>query len=406
MLVVDDDPFYGALVCHAAEGLFSAQALTDACSVTAEMLIDAQTLVLDLDMPGIDGIEFIVSDLMSDLAIDQRPSLIISSGMELQVLNLVRRVAALMELHCAAVIRKPFTRDQFRQALLGISSSISSGAQKPRIQTVSPERLAQAISAGEIEPWFQPQVCLQSGRVVGIEALARWQHPRWGTLSPSFFLEAAESDELAGRFTLFMLEAALKVVSKLAGTVHYDGRLSLNIAALALGQAGFADELTRQLSRHDFPAHRLVCELTEHSAFRAESESLACMARLLMRGVSLSIDDFGTGYSNLGQLKSEAFSELKLDRAFVRDLMASQLSWRMTEGIVVSSREVGLRVVVEGVEDQAMLHAVLALGCTEAQGFYLSPPLPPSQLAVWLKRHRRYTLDEWFGNERGQAADT
>jgi diguanylate cyclase (GGDEF)-like protein len=234
---------------------------------------------------------------------------------------------------------------------------------------------------------FQPQVDLDSGRVVSLEALVRWQHPRHGLMTPDRFLALAEEHALMHPLTLAVVDRALRQ-QRAWRRAGIDLVVSVNVSAADLLDSGFPGEVADCLRVHGTPEGALRLELTESTVMREEGRALDTLARLSEIGVSLSLDDFGTGYSSLAHLKRLPVHELKIDRSFVLDMLTDRDDAVIVRSMVELGRSLGLRVVAEGVETPEHLEQLRYFGCHVAQGYVFSPALPPSRLAGWLREHR------------------
>jgi diguanylate cyclase (GGDEF)-like protein len=252
----------------------------------------------------------------------------------------------------------------------------------------TPRRLAllsemrRAIEQKELVLHYQPIVDIGTGEVTGAEALARWQHPVHGLVPPGEFIPLAERTGLIRELTLYVLEAGLDQIScwRREGI---DLTLSVNLSARNLLDRSLAATVARLLESRDVPAQRLQLELTENTIMRDPTRSLAVLSELRNLGVRLAVDDFGTGYSSLSYLKHLPVTELKIDRSFVMQMRMDESDERIVQSTIDLSRNLGLRVVAEGVEDGETLTRLGEIGCHDAQGFYLSRPLPAEAFAAW-----------------------
>ena len=249
---------------------------------------------------------------------------------------------------------------------------------------------------------FQPQVDLDSGRVVSLEALVRWQHPRHGLMTPDRFLALAEEQALMHPLTLAVLDRALRQ-QRAWRRAGIDLVVGVNVSAADLLDSGFPGEVAACLAAHGTPEGALRLELTESTVMREEGRALDTLARLSEIGVSLSLDDFGTGYSSLAHLKRLPVHELKIDRSFVLDMLTDRDDAIIVRSMVELGRSLGLRVVAEGVETGEHLEQLRYFGCHVAQGYVFSPPLPASRLAGWLRDHRPPTRPSGPGPARSVA---
>jgi EAL domain-containing protein (putative c-di-GMP-specific phosphodiesterase class I) len=226
-------------------------------------------------------------------------------------------------------------------------------------------------------------VATDTGQVVGVEALARWQHPTRGLLPPGEFIPQAEDDEIIVALTDAVLDQALHQhrTWRDAGT---ELPVAVNIAAGGLYDDQFPDRVAAALERHDVPGAMLTLEITETSIISDPGEVQAILVRLRDLGVKLSIDDFGTGYSSMAYLQAMPLTELKIDRRFIQSIHESAGDEAIVQAILELARALNLKVVAEGVENAAALAVLETMGCPFAQGFHLSRPLPANDVLTWV----------------------
>ena len=246
-------------------------------------------------------------------------------------------------------------------------------------------QLPDAIDRGQLVLFFQPKVELASGQVTAVEALVRWQHPERGMLGPNEFLGLAEQHGLMRRLTLQVLRQALdqQAAWRKAGI---DLQTAVNISVANLLDPAFPGDVAEVIGRHGVPAGSLVFELTEDTLMADPQRALDVLAQLGEMGIGLSLDDFGTGYSSLAHLKRLPVQELKIDRSFVLDMTTDAEDAVIVRSTVDLARNLGLRVVAEGVETAEAYDQLATYGCHAAQGYHLSRPLPPRELERWLRR--------------------
>jgi EAL domain-containing protein (putative c-di-GMP-specific phosphodiesterase class I) len=222
-------------------------------------------------------------------------------------------------------------------------------------------------------------VTLESGRVTGVEALVRWNHPRRGLVGPNEFIGLAEETGVIVRLGRWVLEEACRQARVWQESGH-DLRVAVNLSALQFGDPDLVEDLARLLRTHALEPRRLVLEVTESVFVDNADEAVATMDAIRQLGVSLALDDFGQGYSSLSYLKRLPLQTVKIDRAFVDGLGASAADRAIVRAVVSLADELGMSVVAEGVETEAQLDHVRRLGCTSVQGYLFSPPVPPEVL--------------------------
>jgi EAL domain-containing protein (putative c-di-GMP-specific phosphodiesterase class I) len=235
--------------------------------------------------------------------------------------------------------------------------------------------LHSAVHNEEIFLAYQPQIDLQSGRLVGFEALARWQHPDYGAISPQQFIPIAEDCGLIIPIGNWVLESACSQHACWVSQGLTKGALAVNISAHQFRQADFCDRISEVLSRTGLKPGLLELEVTEGVVMQGIDQVLDKLNRLRELGVTLAIDDFGTGYSSLNYLKRFPLHRLKIDQSFIRGLPADQESGAIARAIIQMGHSLGLEILAEGVETTAEEKHLKALGCDAGQGFLYSRPL-------------------------------
>ncbi|WP_417359550.1 EAL domain-containing protein [Gallaecimonas pentaromativorans] len=251
------------------------------------------------------------------------------------------------------------------------------------IQLESDLRLA--LERDEFFVVYQPQVDVLEGElVVAVEALVRWHHPREGLVNPDTFIKVAESCGLIAALDEQVLRKALQGISQLNTSLKKPLTLNTNISAAHFRQPDFVDQVRLMLAETGLAPHLLCLEITESTLMREVGTAREHLSALRALGVSVAVDDFGTGYSSLAYLKQFAVNELKVDKSFVRDLTESEADAAIVRSVVDLARNLGLKVVAEGVETEEQLDLCLALGCYRVQGYYYAKPMELSDLKRWL----------------------
>jgi EAL domain-containing protein (putative c-di-GMP-specific phosphodiesterase class I) len=244
--------------------------------------------------------------------------------------------------------------------------------------------LREAISGGQLVLHYQPKLAARSGRVAGVEALVRWQHPARGLLYPDAFIDLAESAGLMAELTTTVLDMALGQCRSWADRGRLLG-VAVNVSPSNLVDEHFPDLVAELLARHGLPPTALVLEVTESLLMEDRERAVGVLSRLRAAGVEVSIDDYGTGHSSLAYLAALPVTELKLDRSFVAAMSGSTRAASIVTSTLQLAHALDLVLVAEGVEDQATADALAALGCDLVQGYHFSRPVPAEQLWTWLE---------------------
>ncbi|MHB1491095.1 MAG: putative bifunctional diguanylate cyclase/phosphodiesterase, partial [Cellulomonas sp.] len=235
--------------------------------------------------------------------------------------------------------------------------------------------LPRALQNGELVLHYQPQVRVRDGRVLAVEALARWQHPQHGLLGPDLFIGPAEQTGLIGPLTHHVLDLALAQCATWQRDGH-DLAVAVNLSVRNLLDPHLVDDVTAALERHGLAASSLELEITESAAMVDPRRSMRTLAALDRMGVTLSVDDFGTGHSSLGYLHQLPVRRLKIDRSFVTNLLTDEASDAIVRSTIELATALHLDVVAEGVEDDDTFLRLRDLRCASAQGFGLGRPVP------------------------------
>jgi len=261
----------------------------------------------------------------------------------------------------------------------------------PERDSYSTERLAlmadlhRAIDRDELFLVYQPKINLETGAITGVEALARWQHSKSGLIPPDQFIELAERSGFIKQLTLWVLEAALNQ-SRWWRAEGIDVPISVNLSPRTLHDGNFPERVGALLRTHGTAAEQLEFEITESSIMVDPVRALDILTRLHRMGISLSIDDFGTGYSSLSYLKKLPVKAVKIDKSFVIHMTQDESDAQIVRSTIDLAHNLGLKVIAEGVETEEVWERLLALGCNEAQGYYMSRPLPAPELTQWLNQ--------------------
>ncbi|PWR12934.1 GGDEF-domain containing protein [Micromonospora acroterricola] len=244
-----------------------------------------------------------------------------------------------------------------------------------------------ADDAGEITMYYQPQIAIATGEVVGVEALLRWRHPRRGMVDPEELIRVAEQSAVMRLLTRRVVDDVVEQLAKWSAA-GIGLRAALNVSVRDLHTGEIADQIADRLTRYGVPAERLQVEITEGALMADPRRVLATISRLHRIGVAIALDDFGTGYSSLQHLRRLPLSEVKVDRSFVLGMADDADDAAIVRSMIELAGALGLRVVAEGVEDERTWRMLHAAGCDAAQGWFYARPMPAEELVTWLARYR------------------
>lgn len=244
--------------------------------------------------------------------------------------------------------------------------------------------LKRAVEGEELKLYYQPKISVATGKVTGVEALARWTHPEHGPVPPDQFIALAEQTGLIKNLTVWALRTAIEQSARWRSAgLHLD--VAVNLSPKILHDQDLAPLIAELLAEYDLEPERLILEITESAIMADPDRAKAIMESLTQKGVRVSIDDFGTGYSSLGYLKKLPVHELKIDRSFVTDMMDSESDSVIVKSIVELAHNLGLKVVAEGIERSETLTGLAQMGADTAQGFFIGLPTPASHFEDWLR---------------------
>jgi diguanylate cyclase (GGDEF)-like protein len=247
--------------------------------------------------------------------------------------------------------------------------------------------LRRALDEDELVLHYQPKISLASGRVIGVEALVRWQHPTRGLLPPAVFVPLAERTGMVADLTRWVLDAAVRECGEWRAA-GIDLPVAVNLAAGNIVDAGLPDAARATLERYGVPGNRLECEISEHTVMSDPRRAGEVLARLRGLGIRLSLDDFGQGQSSLSYLKRLPLDEVKIDRSFVLGMAEDDDDAAIVRSTIDLARHLRLDVVAEGVETEEVADDLRELRCDIAQGYHFSRPLPADALRDWLARQQ------------------
>ena len=334
-------------------------------------------IISDLEMPGMDGMEF-----MRHVGAADRPvSVILSSAHDASMISSVEAMTKAYGITLLGAMSKPVTREKLLD-LLGKFAPIEPRAPRQAAPAIPLEEIRQGLDAGEFEPFFQPKVSLSDGTVTGAEALARWRHPGKGLIAPYAFIPAMESAGLIDDLTWMILG---KSVARCREWVVRGQHLtvSVNLSLKSLEEPGLAERITERVAEQKLDPKYIVLEITESAAMTDVGKALENLTRLRMKRFALSIDDYGTGYSSMQQLSRIPFSELKIDQSFVASAIEKESSKVILSSSLEMARKLGLKVVAEGVETRAHWNLLQTLGCDIAQGYFIAKPMEAAAFTDW-----------------------
>jgi EAL domain-containing protein (putative c-di-GMP-specific phosphodiesterase class I)/AmiR/NasT family two-component response regulator len=396
VLILEDNPFQ-LMALHQmlnANQVFNVLA-ADSVAAAQQSLANrgrVDIAICDLQMDGPDGLEMI--RYLAETR--QARAVIILSSTDTSVLDGAAYLARQQGLWVLGSLPKPASATALRKLLEVYSEGIEHDTAPLPLLQVSESLSLEAlypIAPGQrigdtrvFEQWiahYQPKVSLE-GKLLGVEALVRWQHPQYGLLAPGRFMAALEHAGLIAPLTWRMLELALKLSSEVLQTRGEALPVAVNIAPVMLEHVDFAQKILALLACFDLSPEVLTLEVVESSVLNTSTWQLESLMRLRLQGCKLSIDDFGTGASNIERLLQLPFSELKIPSEFVRGMAEDARKSAVVAGALTMARQMAMTVVVEGVETADDYQALQALGKPAVQGYFIARPMSETALLSWM----------------------
>lgn len=383
-LVVEDHEFQRLALARMLAGL-GAQHIVEASDGRAALgLMQAPAqpidiIISDLDMPGMDGMEFMRHVGEAGATV----SMILSSVHDRALIASVATMAEAYGIRLLGTIEKPITPSGLA-ALIARHQPYAGPQSKPARKTFSEADITAALAARLFEPLFQPKVEVATGRLAGAEALARWYHPEQGIVGPYAFIPALEANRRIDELTWIILEHAAAACREWRER-GLECSVSVNLSLRSLSNVGFADRVTALVREQCLEPRHVVLEVTETIAMTDIAHALENLARLRIKGFGLSIDDYGTGYSSMQQLARIAFTEVKIDQSFVTNADEKESCRVILESSLDMARKLGLKAVAEGVESRADWELLKKLGCDVAQGYFIARPMRTAEFVAWAR---------------------
>lgn len=387
VLLVDDDPRTLRLLSYLLDAIGVNETHTAADGHEALSYLDnvperPDVILTDLNMPGLDGVEFLRHLSMRNVS----SRIVLISGENRRILDTAKTLAQVHELSVIGTLQKPIAQ----KALTGmLRRCLAFGAETQRSDRspITEEELVEGLierDGAPVQPVYQPTVSMKTGAPVGVEALVRWLHAKSGLLGPMSFIPLVER---LG-YTKYLTDVVTrKVMSEAAfwQSCGLDLRVSINLSVTVLKCLDLPEFVIATAESTGLNPSKLTLEITESHLMDDYKESLETLARLRLKGVWLSIDDFGTGYSSMEQLKRVPFNEVKIDRCFVTGAAQDAEARAILESSIELGQRLGLVVVAEGVESREDWDLLESLGCDVAQGYFISRPLDADALPDWVR---------------------
>ena len=384
ILILDDEPFMHKLLTRMLANLgYTSVSTCDNGHVALE-LIDSQNdppnlILLDLNMPEMDGLEFVRRLVERRYA----GSLILISGEDERMQQAAEKLAQAHKITVLGHLHKPASPEGLAEL---IGKWMPPQQDKPRAakKVYGADEVRAAIANGELVNYYQPKVDIATGHVVGVETLVRWRHPVDRLVFPDQFIGVAEAHGLIDDLTRAVLTGAL-AQTKIWQEAGLMLQVAVNLSMDNLGSLDFLDEVVGLAAKAGVPPQMVELEVTESRLMEDLRTPLEVLSRLRLKRFRLSIDDFGIGNSSLAQLRDLPFDELKIDQSFVHGACGNDKLRAMFDHSLGLAKQLGMNVVAEGVEDQADWDFVRKTRCDIAQGYFIAKPMPAADLPGWIQ---------------------
>lgn len=394
VMVLDDDTFMLKILSKMLlkQG-YNSVSLHDNGHDALNEVDDAKTrpdlILLDLNMPEMDGIEFV--RYLVERHFDG--SLILVSGEDERMLKTTEKLVRAHKITILGYLHKPVQPDTLTDLLNKWTPPSSQNVSTRTKKIYNAEEINAAITQKQLVNYYQPKVSVVNGKVIGVETLVRWHHPDDGLVTPDQFIPNAEAHGLINDLTRLVLIGALEQANRWKQS-GLELRVAINVSMDNLASLDFQDLVVELAAKAGVPPKNVVLEVTESQLMKDTRVPLEILTRLRLKRFHLSIDDFGTGHSSLAQLRDIPFDELKIDQGFVHHAWTDETLRAMYDASLALARQLEIEVVVaEGVEDQNDWDFVRRTGCDLAQGNYISLPMQASAFSDWLKEWQKRIQD-------------
>lgn len=389
IMILEDHPFQLKFAKKLVESVVDNEVLvasdgSQAIEALKQSNVDCDIVFCDLAMEGMDGVEFIRRAGEENLA----KAIVIASAAELEVIDTVSRMVQAHNIQLLGCIKKPFSVDQVSELIQKyVDSHTKSQSSPPQYHQkkldIEPADVLDALNKNQFVPFYQPKYCIGSKNYIGVEALARWQHPTLGLISPAIFIPIVEAHGWDKQLTESILSQSLRNC-KSWNEQGFDLSVAVNVTTTLINDNQFADFVKSKLTEIALPANKLLIEITESSVLQNNANSLETVSRLRLQQIQIAVDDYGTGFSSLEQLCKAPFSQLKLDRSFIQDIDLVDKNRVIVAHTIDLAKQLRLQTVAEGVERKEEVEVLTQLGADEIQGFFFAKPMPNQALLDWL----------------------
>lgn len=387
ILLVDDDPLLlmvlsGYFANKGIPKILTASDPLQAIDILAQHGENISLVISDIQMPNMDGLEF----LRHLASIRYAGEVALVSSVKNDLLEHSAQLAKMHKLNLIGHVNKPVSKEKLdavfhdrvsKEKISNPGSSVS----------ISKSDLIDAIENGDIFPNYQPKYNLALNKITSSEALIRWQQRDGQFVSPELFIPLAIESGIIEELTFCLFKSVLSDM-KLFTMLNPEAKVAVNLEPVMVANTDLPNKIIGMVNEAGLSSDNIAFEVTERSIMNLDPATLEVLSRLRISGYDIAIDDFGTGSSNIQTLRDFPYSELKIDRAFIKDILHNKFSQETVRASVNFARELGLSVVAEGVENAETLQFVKDQGVDCVQGYYLAKPMPAPQFAEALRKDR------------------
>lgn len=386
IIVLEDHHAQRVLVVEQLQALGCSSVLVAQGGESALQLLKdhgaVDVVVCDVQMPGMDGLEFLRRASEERLV----RAVILYSVIEPDLRRAVQQMITWLGLIVLGDMTKPSQLCVLRSLLESYLANhrVEVAALQPTVEQVCVDDIQRGMRDAEFVAYYQPKFDLKTKMCRGAEVLVRWNHPARGVLAPFAFLPALEADGLLDKLFFQLIEQGMKLQRHLL-ELGEPLELAFNLSPGQLGACEIVENIKCSLERHQLPASLLTIEVTETGLVEAPAICIENLVRLRMMGCNLAIDDFGAGYSSLQRLCELPFNQIKLDGHFSRELASQPRCRAVVRASLALAQSLDMNLVIEGVETEDQRQMLLAMGCTLAQGYWYARPMAEPDFLEWLK---------------------
>lgn len=384
LLILDDDANDAKIIASEAQTLgFEVRIFDDASQfIEASLAEKPSHLAIDIVMPGIQGM-ILLQTLAQNAC---QSSIMLTSGIGSDILPAAQLAAIEHHLNIRGILQRPFHQHILRNMLsdqVSVDLHAHTGNDvSSQAFIVDANTIDNAIRNHEFEVFYQPQIDLVNGKVIGFEGLLRWRHPVLGIKLPELFIPIAEKTGQIEQLTQIVVETGFHFIRSLGAALSF----SLNISPKSFKDQSLANVLVSACQASDLPPERVVLELTETATLEDPAKAQQTLSHLREEGFKLSIDDFGNNNTSMSQLASLPFTKLKIDKSFVTTMEVSSKSRKVVASTLKLAESLKLETIAEGIENTLAAIGLRELGCRYGQGYYFARPMDQDATLHWLQR--------------------